>query len=548
MNVMKTPIWDIVGPQKNNHNHWAQEDQKQLRQFALLTGGIVLTSLLLVHWPFSTKTVFPGNGSITRPTVNSLHSLISPHPSFASIAALVFSAALLTGILLFTLYSIFDAIHGPPNEYESINKTHLVPILASLLLLPVILDTVLWPLTKGAFPAPFHSPEIKASLFALPAITSSVLGTLLIGQRMTAGIAIGIGVILSILVPNPSWLGLFVLICTIFGSQAAFFFQGRLGLIKAGVLTGGFLFFLSGIIHLWEEPLNSYPALWLFSISLGGSLLSVLAAIFILPLLEKGIGVLSDMALTELLDVNHPLLRDFYWKAPGSYQHSMALSYLSEAAALAIGENTKLARVSAYFHDVGKMDRPQYFIENQATYNRHELLTPRMSALILIDHVRKGMELARKYHLPEVVIHAIPEHHGTRLMQFFYRKAFDQDPDSGQPAQDSDFRYPGPKPHSRITAIIMLADAVEASSRVLQRHHPTPARIKGMVEEVFSDIVKDGQLDEAPLSLAELASIRNTFTHILVSIYHHRVPYPKAFSTPPDTKGHQEPKKTLHAN
>ncbi|MHB1604804.1 MAG: HDIG domain-containing metalloprotein [Leptospirales bacterium] len=464
-----------------------------------------------------------------------------------NIAEVFLSASFLTGTILFTLFSIFDAIHSPPNEYESINKTHLIPVLTVLLLVPVILDLTLWSLLRGWISSPWHSSTLKSSLFAIPAITSSVLGTMLLGQRMAVGVSVCLGVLFSLLEPNPSWLWLFVLVGSIFGSKSQVLFRGRLGLVQSAGLIGILLFILNGAIHVWEEPLAFFPSLQLLSVNVAGSLLSILSAILLLPILEKGFGVLSDTALTELLDVNHPLLRELYWKAPGSYQHSMALSYLSEAAALAIGENTKLARVSAYYHDIGKMDRPQYFIENQATYNRHELLTPRMSALILIDHVRRGMELARKHHLPEVVVNAIPEHHGTRLMQFFYRKAFEQDPDSGHPTQDSDFRYPGPKPHSKITAIIMLADAVEASSRVLQRHHPTPARIRGMVEEVTTDIIKDGQLDEAPLSLAELALIRNTFTHILVSIYHHRVPYPKAFPTPSPPKD-QDSKKTIHAN
>ncbi len=547
MNVMKTPMWDSVSPQKNHRKHWVQENPKQHKQFALLSGAIMLASLLLVHLPFPEKFFIPQNevGTVaTKPGLPSENPgnipflpKISGHASFAINVELIFSAVFLTGVLLFVLYSIYDAIHGSPNEFESINKKQGIPLLAILLLVPVVLDLGCWPIIFHSLPDTLLSSGIKASILVLPAITASVLGTLLIGQRLAAGLSIGMGILISLLSPTPAWLGLFVLISALFASQTSFFFRGRLGLIQAGITTGLFLYILNGVIHIWKEPMNPYPALWIFLISLGGCIFSVLAAIFILPLLEKGFGILSDMSLTELLDVNHPLLRDFYWKAPGSYQHSMALSYLSEAAALSIGENTKLARVSAYFHDVGKMDRPQYFIENQATYNRHELLTPRMSAIILIDHVRRGMDLARKFHLPEVVVQAIPEHHGTRLMQFFYRKAFDQVPDSGQPTQDSDFRYPGPKPHSKITAIIMLADAVEASGRVLQRHHPTPARIKGMVEDVFSDIVKDGQLDESPLSLADLAMIRNTFTHILVSIYHHRVPYPKAFPTPPIPKG-----------
>lgn len=438
-------------------------------------------------------------------------------------------AFLITLMTFFSIYSLAENLQNPPEAFEKINRKPSKYIFFSLIAVTLLLTILPAPWIKGT-ESMINDPEEKAILLSIPALTACILATLLLGKRVATILSVIIGMSLTVLLRSPSWIGFLVMISGIFSTYAASLFKGRIGFIKSGLLTGVFLAIFTLSIHLFWNTGGRFDFIQAIISGLSAGLISTLAAIFILPLMEKGFGALSDMALTELLDVNHPLLREFYLKAPGSYQHSMSLAYLSEAAATSIGENPKLARISAYFHDVGKMERPQYFIENQAAYNRHELLTPRMSALILIDHVRRGMDIGNRYRLPQIVIDAIPEHHGTRLMQFFYRKAFDQESDPHKMGPDSDFRYPGPKPHSKITAIIMLADAVEAAGRVLQRSSPTPSRIQGMIEDVFSDIIRDGQLDESSLTLEEIAVIKSTFTQILVSIYHHRIPYPKSLS------------------
>ena len=467
-----------------------------------------------------------------------------PFPPPTDILKGTFSLSFLTGSLLMALLvfmaarSVREAINHPPDMFERINQKSLQPLFLSFLFGAWVL-TVLpapWLLTSSWFDLP---PESRATLLALPALVASALSTHLMGRRQSVAFSLIIGLSLSMLFHSPSWTSIYIMIGSILTGFSTSLFRGRIGFIKSGTMTGLFLFLMELSEHLYWDSSSSFNLLSMFVTGISTGLLSTLGAVFLLPLIERGFGVLSDMALTELLDVNHPLLRDFYLKAPGSYQHSMSLAYLSEAAATSIGENPKLARISAYFHDIGKMERPQYFIENQAAYNRHELLTPRMSAIILIDHVRRGIEIGHRYHLPQIVVDAIPEHHGTRLMQFFYRKAFEQVSEDQKIGPDSDFRYPGPKPRSRITAIIMLADAVEAAGRVLQRSSPTPARIQGMIEDVFSDIIKDGQLNESPLTLEEIATIKRTFTQILVSIYHHRIPYPKAI-TPGQKKSSPE--------
>lgn len=248
---------------------------------------------------------------------------------------------------------------------------------------------------------------------------------------------------------------------------------------------------------------------------------SVLAVTIFLPLLEGIFTVTTDITLLELADLNRPILRRLMLEAPGTYHHSLVVGSLSEAAAEAIGANPLLARVNAYYHDIGKIEKAEYYGENQSgARSRHEKLSPTMSCLIIEAHVREGAEIARKEKLPRAIIDGILEHHGTTLMSFFYQKALAQDPET----EERDFRYPGPKPRSKETAILMLADAVEATARSLT--DPTPSRIRGVVTRMLDARVKDGQLDESPITFEDLAKIRERFIPILTALFHARVHYP----------------------
>ncbi len=248
----------------------------------------------------------------------------------------------------------------------------------------------------------------------------------------------------------------------------------------------------------------------------------------IIPIVEILFRYTSELRLLELGSLEHPLLQEFSTKAPGSYQHSILVGRLSESAAKEIGANSLLARVGAYFHDIGKINKPLYFIENISNNkeNKHNNITPNMSALILISHVKEGVELAKKYKLGDEIVDIIQQHHGTSLIKYFYKKALEiNEGDSKQDIDEKNFRYPGPKPKTKEAGIIMLADVLEASSRTL--NDPTPARIKGFVKNMIESILNDGQLDECRLTLKELTTIRNSFVNTLTSIYHHRIEYPK---------------------
>ncbi|MGE5894592.1 MAG: HD family phosphohydrolase [bacterium] len=256
-----------------------------------------------------------------------------------------------------------------------------------------------------------------------------------------------------------------------------------------------------------------------------------------LPLLEFLFKRTTDISLLELLDLNQPLMRNLMITAPGTYHHSVIVGNLVEAAADSVGVNPLLARVNAYYHDIGKVKMPDYFVENQAgSMSRHDKLNPHMSSMILISHVKEGVELARQYKLPQIVTDIIEQHHGTNLITYFFQKAKGE---TGETPREEDYRYPGPRPQSRVAALVMLADAVEASSRVLK--DPTPSRIEALVDKIVNHVFLDGQLDECELTLKDISSIKKNFTYILTGIFHKRIDYPSfdfnAEKTPAEPKG-----------
>ncbi|MCX7819306.1 MAG: HDIG domain-containing protein [Kiritimatiellae bacterium] len=257
-------------------------------------------------------------------------------------------------------------------------------------------------------------------------------------------------------------------------------------------------------------------------------------ALLVLPLLETVFGLSSDMHLLELSDPSHPLLQRLAANAPGTYHHSLMVATLARAAADAIGANGLLARVAAMYHDIGKLAKPQYFVENAPPgASPHAELSPQMSTLVILSHVREGLQLAREHRLPAPIREAIEQHHGRSLISFFYSRALDAHQQAsrlghpvGAPPEERDFRYPGPRPRRRETALIALADAVEAAARSLS--NPSPRRIERLVRELVRQRYADGELDECPLTLAELRRVEDAFVFTLTAMYHGRVPYDAA--------------------
>jgi hypothetical protein len=269
---------------------------------------------------------------------------------------------------------------------------------------------------------------------------------------------------------------------------------------------------------------HAEPGAVLFSILFAGlnATISAILAMGFMPVFEWFTGITTDQTLLEWADPNRPLLKSLSLEASGTYAHTINVANLAEAATTAIGANGLLARIGIYYHDVGKMMKPQYFVENQpGGRNPHDKLKPHTSAAIVREHVTEGERMAREEGVPEVVARFIPEHHGTQLIGFFYEKAKEESEEEPDPEE---FRYPGPKPQSKETAIAMLADSVESAARALQ--DPSPERVQELVKTIVDGKIRDGQLSEAPLTLREITLIQEQFVKVVGGMFHHRLDYP----------------------
>jgi putative nucleotidyltransferase with HDIG domain len=243
-----------------------------------------------------------------------------------------------------------------------------------------------------------------------------------------------------------------------------------------------------------------------------------------LPYLESGFGLTTSVTLLELANPSHPLLKQLLMEAPGTYHHSLIVANLAEAAAEAVGADPLLARVGSFYHDIGKLKRPYFFIENQLGPNPHEKISPNLSTLIITSHVKDGLEMAKKAKLPKVIQDIIVQHHGNSLVSFFYRQA-EKNSDSKEVLREEDFRYEAPVPQTKEAAIILLADAVEAAVRSLNK--PAAGRVEAVVRKIIKEKLDDGQFDQCNITLRELDIIAQTFVRILSGIYHTRIEYPE---------------------
>lgn len=298
----------------------------------------------------------------------------------------------------------------------------------------------------------------------------------------------------------------------------------RFQVIQAGFFAG-LIQFIAAFIMEREQSFFVLSGMdfSLLKLCLLNGIVSSFIVLGVLPLFEYVFKVVTNISLLELSDFNHPLLRKLILEAPGTYQHSLVVANLSEAAAESIGVNSLLARVGAYYHDVGKMIKPDYFVENLVNYrDAHKNLKPSMSKLIIFNHVKEGVELATKHHLNPKIIDFISQHHGRTLVYYFYHRAKELEPEG---KHEEEYRYPGPKPQVKEVAIVALADAIEALSRTLEE--PNPSRIEEMVREVVKKRFMEGELDESNLTLKELEKITQSFIRILNAIFHTRINYPK---------------------
>ena len=361
----------------------------------------------------------------------------------------------------------------------------------------------------------------ELNMFAYPVALAPIMFAILIDIRFGVVSSLFIGLLLGALNQFDFSLTLFT-VCA--GSLSAYsvagvrqrkqLFRTMFYLAAVGVSLALALGYLASIEHTgYSDDILA---------ALLGAFITPIAAAGALPFFESLFGFATDITLLELSDLNRPLLKRLALEAPGTFHHSIVVGSLAEAAAKDIGANSLLARVGAYYHDIGKMEIAEYFIENQVGLkSKHDSITPTMSALILASHVKRGRQMAENADLPDAVMNFIEEHHGTMIMSFFYNRALEQ---GASPDIEPEFRYPGPPPQTKEAAILMLADGVEAASRTLE--DPKPARIVALAQSIIDSRYHAGQLEECDLTLSDLGKIRDAFAKILTGVFHQRVPYP----------------------
>jgi putative nucleotidyltransferase with HDIG domain len=427
------------------------------------------------------------------------------------------SAGLL--VILMVFLTVTQAISG----MERKRLTGLrEPLLMTFLLMFYIL--MAWASThmgKG-FEKGFGLSHQHTLFFAMPFPTATMLAVIFLGNRRSVPVAFLGSILAAALAPMETFEA-FVYLAN--GSLVAILHLRHIserGRFLASAMMCSLINVLTilGLSLMDGRTALSYD---LLAAAMAGLVSGILAS-GLVPLVELLMGFTTNLKLMELGNLNRPLLRELMLAAPGTYNHSVIVGSMVEAAAEAIGANPHLARVGAYYHDIGKIRKPLYFIENQAGENRHDSLTPTMSVLILVGHVKDGVEIARAHNLPPQVTDIVEQHHGTSLMSFFLHKAIENRSPDSPPVNPADFRYPGPKPSSKEAGLVMLADICEAATRSLTE--PTPSKIQDLVRALINRIFDDGQLDASELIVKDITETMKIFTNILVGIYHHRVTYP----------------------
>ncbi|UCG65668.1 MAG: HDIG domain-containing protein [Deltaproteobacteria bacterium] len=439
------------------------------------------------------------------------------------IPGMALSTTLMVGIMLALSYLI---VLKRPNIFKenTRNLTFISVTLLFMFLVVLLYNVVAEEVARGF---PFFTARVL--LFALPISLGAILICIFQGLDVAIGFSLIICILASIVVEGKVEFLIYFLLGSLLAAYGVRDCRERMVLIKTGMRVGLLNMVLALLIQsLYGNLYSTTSALSIIAGFLGGALAGVIATGF-LPLIEMAFGFTTDIKLLELSSLDQPILKDLMVNAPGTYHHSVVVSNMVEATAESVHANPLLAKVSAYYHDIGKIKKPLYFVENQVRgENRHEKLAPSMSSLILISHVKDGVELAKQQRLGKEIIDTIDQHHGTGLISYFYEKAKDQSGKKGgrsSPVKEQDFRYPGPRPQTKEVALVLLADEVEAASRTLV--DPTPARIQGMVQKIMNGVFSDGQLDECELTLKDLNQIAKSFTKTLSGIFHGRIEYPE---------------------
>jgi len=375
---------------------------------------------------------------------------------------------------------------------------------------------------NGMKSAPFNDPTLWN--FAIPFAAASLLVVMLVDTQLAFLTGIVTALFAGMLAPTGIQQSLFAIISCAAAVYGIGRYRERQSVTLAGLLVGLVNAVMAlALIAYAEQPFTLNSVLLAAGCGFVGGLLTAIFAAGGLPINESLFGILTDVKLLELSNADLPVLGQLAMRAPGTNQHSHAVGQLAEDACRAVNANPLLARIGALYHDIGKVAAPEYFVENQQGDNPHDRMRPSQSARIITSHVTYGVKLAKEINLPKKIADFIPQHHGTRTLHFFLRKA-QSDAKPGEVIEEKDFRYPGPKPQFKEAAIMMLADSCEAAARSLAR--PDPENIRTIVVKIVDAVITDGQLDECDLTLQEITRIREAIISALTAIYHARIDYP----------------------
>lgn len=420
----------------------------------------------------------------------------------------------ISGLIIIILLLMLGIIYYIRQYHQKIFGDESVLVLLGLLSILILLIAKLFTLA-----------QLSNVGYLVPLAAISILISILVNSSVAIVMTITLSWLIVLIVGGDMAVGAVLMISGVTGIFSVSTVSQRSDLVRAG-------FYVSGVAALGifafslTQPLNWIEVL---NYTLWGIINGILAAIMtngLLPYLENVFGITSAVKLLELSNPNQPLLKKLLLEAPGTYHHSILVGNLVDAAADKVGADSLLARLGAYYHDIGKMKRPYFFSDNQfAGDNPHDKLSPGLSTLIIKSHVKDGVELARKYKLPKPIIDIIQQHHGTNLISFFYQQALKEDKYGN--IDIDEFRYEGPKPQTKEAALIMLADITEAAVRAKGFNRSNHNRMESLVRELIHKILEDGQLDECDLTLKDLDKIATSFTKVLTGIYHYRVEYPE---------------------
>ncbi|MDR2418132.1 MAG: HDIG domain-containing protein [Treponema sp.] len=495
----KVIAWDLLSPFIQANVFFSEVDTEQ----RLTEANIQVEPVV--------KYIEPGTRIIKRGFIISAEAMIELEALKSAISGKDPRAIVGQTMILLILYALFIFIgtvkltgHALSNE-----EIYLLAILSCLYLIGAVLVKNL----------SFNTEYFPVSII-LPTALVVMLPAILIDRPLALLMAFALPLSAFLSDSFDTWAYFFALVSGIVASYLLRDAEKRMDMVRAGLIIAAVNAVATIAILLIQRAVLSWYPIVLFWAAFNG-IASGMLVLGLLPPLEHALDAVTTFRLIELADLNSPTLKKLFTIAPGTYTHSLTVANLAESACREIGANPLLARVGAYYHDIGKMDQPEYFVENQTTYNKHSELPPRLSATVIRSHVKLGVEKARVLGLPRAVIDIIAEHHGNSVITWFYNEALKQDPQ----VSVEDFSYPGSPPRSRESAVVMLADVSEAACRSLEK--PTAAKIEKFIQELITGKVEHGQLAESELTFRDLEIIKKAFVRSLAAHYHSRIEYPK---------------------